>query len=76
MNDIIIDSGLIITLDRNRRILRNGSVVIKDERIIAVDKSEKISEIYPAKKVIPGKVDKICRGGSKTLPNRPRRHGS
>ena len=62
MNDIIIDSGLIITLDRNRRILRNGSVVIKDERIIAVDKSEKISEIYPAKKVIPGKEKIVLPG--------------
>jgi cytosine/adenosine deaminase-related metal-dependent hydrolase len=38
MTSIIIKNGTIITLDKNRRILRNGFIAIEENKIIEVSK--------------------------------------
>ncbi|MEM3521627.1 MAG: amidohydrolase, partial [Candidatus Bathyarchaeia archaeon] len=43
MANIIIKNGIIITLDKNRRILRNGSVVIEGNKIVEVLKGNEFT---------------------------------
>jgi cytosine/adenosine deaminase-related metal-dependent hydrolase len=42
MTSIIIKNGTIITLDKNRRILRNGFIAIEENKIIEVSKNNKL----------------------------------
>ena len=57
--------GTVITMDRDRRILREGAVAVSDGRIVAVDKADTLDERYEAKRtlggprrfVIPGLID-------------------
>lgn len=41
---ILIKNGLIITMDKNRRIIENGNVIIEDDKIIAIGKQQEIEE--------------------------------
>jgi 5-methylthioadenosine/S-adenosylhomocysteine deaminase len=43
MTSIIIKNGTIITLDKNRRILRNGFIAIEENKIIEVSTSNKLA---------------------------------
>jgi cytosine/adenosine deaminase-related metal-dependent hydrolase len=71
MIDLLLIQGTVITMDKNRRILRDGAVAINDGRILAVDDTEKIVKEYTAKKVIdcnhhvilPGLIDVHGHGG-------------
>lgn len=51
MDDVLIENGLIFTLDPSRRIIRNGSIAIRDGKIVAVDRSEIVASIHSARKV-------------------------
>jgi 5-methylthioadenosine/S-adenosylhomocysteine deaminase len=50
--DLIIDGGTIITMDPARKILEHSSIVVQDQRIIAVDDRDSIHMVYYADKVI------------------------
>ena len=50
--DILINNGLIITMDKNKTIFYNGSIAIKDNKILEVDAKEIVAEKYKADKVI------------------------
>ncbi|MDD7401082.1 MAG: amidohydrolase family protein [Eubacteriales bacterium] len=70
MYDILLLHGLVITMDEDRRIIEDGAVAIKDNRIKLVGSSQELSQL-PAKKVIdctdhvimPGFIDTHGHGG-------------
>ena len=57
--------GAVVTMDPDRRIIRDGGVVVRDGRIVAVDKAASLRERYAAERtlggarrfVIPGLID-------------------
>jgi 5-methylthioadenosine/S-adenosylhomocysteine deaminase len=56
--DIIIRGGTVVTMDGSSRVIENGSVAVKGERIVAVGKASEITARYVASRVInaAGKV--------------------
>jgi len=62
MSDLIITNALIITLDESRRIIDDGSIVVKDDKIIDVGKAQQIAQAYSAEKVISGKGKAVLPG--------------
>ncbi len=52
MVDLVINNGTILTMDKERRIIRDGSVAIKDGKILAVGKTRKIKGEHSGKKII------------------------
>ncbi len=65
MGSILVEDGLLITMDGRRRVIRNGSVMIEDGRIIDVGPADAIEGRYApetkmdarGKLVLPGLVD-------------------
>ena len=65
MGSILVEDGLLITMDGRRRVIRNGSVMIEDGRIIDVGPADAIGGRYApetkmdarGKLVLPGLVD-------------------
>ena len=65
MVDILIKGGIVITLDRERRIIKDGAVAIEEDRIIDVGKREELKGRYKGDLVIdasdmiviPGLID-------------------
>lgn len=63
--DMIIEKGTLVTVNQDRLIIKDGSVAIKDDKIVAVDKSDTLSRKYRperriearGKVVLPGLVD-------------------
>jgi len=43
---MLIKNGLIVTMDPDRRVIRNGAVVIENESILAVGKTERLEKEY------------------------------
>lgn len=62
MADIIIKNGIVLTMDKERRILDNGAVAIKENKIEAVGSTEEITAKYNAPKVIDAKGNLIMPG--------------
>ena len=64
MVDIFIDGGTVVTMDSERRIIRDGAVVIDEGKIISVGKREDLSKEYKGKSnfVINGKNKLILPG--------------
>jgi len=50
--DIIISNGLVLTMDENETVIKNGAVAIGGENIIAVGKSEEIKSRYISRESI------------------------
>jgi 5-methylthioadenosine/S-adenosylhomocysteine deaminase len=63
--DILITRGTVITMDSARRVLENGAVAIKGDRIVAVGPTSELSARYTARQtidayrkvVMPGLID-------------------
>jgi 5-methylthioadenosine/S-adenosylhomocysteine deaminase len=63
--DLMIEHGLVITVDGQRRILTDGAIAVRDDRILAVDPTPDMRQRYAADRtidatdrvVIPGLVD-------------------
>ncbi|MEM3506659.1 MAG: amidohydrolase [Candidatus Bathyarchaeia archaeon] len=53
--DIIIKDGIIITMNRERRILKNGAIAIEGNRIVDIGKTEDLEKKYKADKKIDAK---------------------
>jgi 5-methylthioadenosine/S-adenosylhomocysteine deaminase len=62
MADILIEHGFIITMDPERRVIRDGSVYVDDGRIISVGKSEEIEAPSSPEFVIDAKNKVIMPG--------------
>ncbi|MEM1430035.1 MAG: amidohydrolase family protein [Pseudomonadota bacterium] len=54
MADIRIDNATVITMDKERRVIDLGSVVIAKDRIVAVGPTSEIAAAHPAETVIDG----------------------
>lgn len=59
---LIIRDGIVITVDRKRRIITNGSVAINGSRIVAVEPTEKVDSLYLGEKVIDASGHIVCPG--------------
>ena len=65
MSDLLIVNGLIVTLDKQRRIIEDGAVAVEGNKIVAIGKTDDIAREYHGEKVIdadgmavlPGLVD-------------------
>lgn len=62
MAKIIIQHGLIITMDKNRTILKDGAIAIDGDRIVGVDNTEKIKQIFKAEEKIDAKGKIVLPG--------------
>jgi cytosine/adenosine deaminase-related metal-dependent hydrolase len=69
--DIIIEQGAVVTMDPQHRIIRDGAVAIRADRIVAVDTTQNIRGRYQAartidarhKVVMPGLIDTYGHAG-------------
>ena len=50
--DLLIEGGSIITMDPARRIIRDGAIAVKDERIVAVGKRDAFRARYRGRRVL------------------------
>jgi len=65
MADLLIVNGLVVTLDKQRRIIKDGAMAVEGKKIVAIGKTEEIARKYQGEKVIdadgmavlPGLVD-------------------
>jgi 5-methylthioadenosine/S-adenosylhomocysteine deaminase len=60
--DIIIRGGTVVTMDGSSRVIENGAVAVKGERIVAVGTAVEIAAKYAAARVISG-IGKVVMPG-------------
>lgn len=60
--DILIEHGLIITVDAQRRILTDGAIAIKGDRIVGVGKTDDIKPYFKGQRVINAKERVVMPG--------------
>jgi len=68
MVDLLIENGLVVTMDSERRVIPNGAVAVADDRIVEVGKTSDLvkeygsSEVLDASRkiVMPGLVNAHC----------------
>ncbi len=67
MGRILIKNGTVITVDSQRRIIRDGAVAIENDRIVDIGKTESLKDfqaekVFDAKEciVMPGLIDAHC----------------
>jgi cytosine/adenosine deaminase-related metal-dependent hydrolase len=71
MIDLLLTGGTVVTVDADRRILRNGSVAIEGDRIVAVGPADEVARQYQSertidcsgKAILPGLIDAHGHGG-------------
>lgn len=63
MRSILVDHGIIVTMDKDRRIIKDGAVYIQGNKIVAVGKSDAVRRRYgKAEKVIDAKRKAVLPG--------------
>jgi len=60
--DLLIEGGTVVTLDEKRRVIKNGGVAIKDDRIIEVNKARELKRKYPSVETVDAKGKLILPG--------------
>jgi cytosine/adenosine deaminase-related metal-dependent hydrolase len=73
--DVLIERGCVITLDATRRVIDDGAVAVKGERIVAVGETRTLKQRYRAarvidarrKAVLPGLIDAHAHAGHAML---------
>jgi len=60
--DLMIEAGSIITMDATRRIIRDGAIAVKGDRIVAVDKRSALRDKYKAKRTVDGRSHVVTPG--------------
>jgi 5-methylthioadenosine/S-adenosylhomocysteine deaminase len=68
--DLIVRGGVVVTMDPERRLIRDGAVAIRGKRIVAVDKAAVIAAKYSAERTI-GDSGKIVFPGLIDCHNHP-----
>ena len=58
---IIIKNGTVLTMDKNNKVINNGVIIIKDNKIISVGNKE-LLKVYSAKKIIDAENGIIMPG--------------
>ncbi|MGI8831315.1 MAG: amidohydrolase family protein, partial [Nitrososphaeraceae archaeon] len=62
-NDILIKNGNVLTVDNNNRIIRNGAIYVKGNRILDVGNTDDLSSKYSnSEKVIDAKQNLVMPG--------------
>jgi len=62
MSTLLVENGLLITLDAERRVIRNGSVAMEGNRIVGVGKSEEIRGKFRADRVLDARGKVVTPG--------------
>ena len=52
MTEYLINNGLVVTMDPNRRVILNGAVAVEGNKIMAVGKSKELSQNFGSHEVI------------------------
>jgi 5-methylthioadenosine/S-adenosylhomocysteine deaminase len=52
--ELIVDSDFVVTMNEAQPLIKNGAVAIRNGKIVAVDKKDKIRASYNADKILPG----------------------
>jgi len=73
--DLLIENGVVVTLDPERRVLEHGSVAVLGDRIVAVGDCDELRARYSAREtldgrrkvVLPGLVDSHAHAGHALL---------
>ena len=60
--DLLIEGGSIMTMDASRRIIRDGTIAVNGDRIVAVDKRDTLRGRYRGKRVVDGSRHVITPG--------------
>ncbi|MBI3949068.1 MAG: amidohydrolase [Acidobacteria bacterium] len=60
--DLLIDNGLVVTMDKDRRVIKNGAVAVLGDRIVGVGKSSDLRLRFTARRVIDAS-DKVVTPG-------------
>lgn len=71
MNEYILFNAIIITVDKNRRIINNGALYVKNDTIEGIGESQTILEKYPDVEsidlhrhiILPGFIDVHAHAG-------------
>lgn len=71
MIDILIVHGIVLTMDKDRRLIEDGAVAIANNRIVAIGSSDELVQQYEARKtidahnmiVMPGIIDAHAHAG-------------
>jgi predicted amidohydrolase YtcJ len=58
--DLLLTGGTVVTIDQQRRILRDGAVAIDGGRIVAVGPSADLVGQFPARKTVDCKAKRSC----------------
>ena len=69
--DLLITNGLVVTVDRHNRVLEDGAIAVRGDRIVAIGPSEDLIDRYVADRVIdarrklvmPGLIDTYHHAG-------------
>lgn len=62
MQSLVIENGLIVTMDKQHRIFKQGTIAIEDGKIIGVEKSKEAKGKYRAEKTIDAKGKIVMPG--------------
>lgn len=73
--DLLVDDGIVITVDGERRVIEHGSVAVEGDRIVAVGPAAELRARYEAREVIdarrkavlPGLIDSHAHAGHALL---------
>jgi 5-methylthioadenosine/S-adenosylhomocysteine deaminase len=68
--DLIVRGGVVVTMDKNRNLIRDGAVAIRAGRILAVEKWHEIESAFRATKTLGG-ADKLVFPGLIDAHNHP-----
>ncbi len=68
--DLIVRGGVVVTMDPQRRLIRDGAVAIRGKRIVAVGKATALAERFRAERTI-GKASQIVFPGLIDCHNHP-----
>ncbi len=71
MSEILIANGIVVTMDPQRRVIENGAVAIRDDRVIEIGDTASLRPTYPNARIIdatrhvvmPGLIDGHAHAG-------------
>jgi cytosine/adenosine deaminase-related metal-dependent hydrolase len=52
--DLLVEHGVVLAVDPDRRIIRDGAVAVRGDRIQAVGKAAELADRFRAKRTIDG----------------------
>jgi len=59
---LVVSNGIVVTVDKNRRVISKGSIAVDGPKIVAVDKAERVETDYLGEEVIDASGAIVCPG--------------